>query len=269
MSVHLADCMCPTCLMADMDAFVAAKGGTVYANEKTAPEKMRNKPAGQRSGRGYVRTISVAQQNLIKRLIVERDITGLTLLPGQTVNMAEIPTMGVKGGSALIEKLFNCPIKPNNSVRMATEGQLRFIRSLNEQAGNVISEDDIKTIEFAEVQEVLDNLKTVIANNKKNNVVAKTQVTEGAYWVDGKIARVQKSKRGYLYATLQIERGVNDFEYVKGLISKIKPEDMLTHEEMKAFAAEFSQCGDCGRKLTNPESIAYGIGPICRNKGYR
>jgi len=25
-------------------------------------------------------------------------------------------------------------------------------------------------------------------------------------------------------------------------------------------------CGDCGRALSNEESLAYGIGPICRNK---
>ncbi len=34
----------------------------------------------------------------------------------------------------------------------------------------------------------------------------------------------------------------------------------------KAYGIETGQCGNCGRTLTNPESIAKGIGPICEGR---
>jgi hypothetical protein len=35
---------------------------------------------------------------------------------------------------------------------------------------------------------------------------------------------------------------------------------------LKAYAKESGKCGMCGRKLTTPESLSYGIGPECRAK---
>jgi hypothetical protein len=34
----------------------------------------------------------------------------------------------------------------------------------------------------------------------------------------------------------------------------------------KAYGAKFGLCSCCGRDLSNPESVALGIGPICRDK---
>ncbi len=279
---HDESCFCPGCLMADMDAHIAKTQGqealdrinvqmSALGGGKVEAVKTRSMKAGQRVGRGYVRSMSPKQKKFLVFLINTKVTTNIKLLPGQTIDLKEIDTMGLPAAKAVITKLQGCPDKPFNSPRMATEGQKNFIRSLNAQSGNTLSETDIESVTFAECQEVIDLLKRMAQawkEESKSNPT-KPQVTEGAYWVEGKIARVQKSKRGYLYATIQVEPGVNEFEYVKGLISKIKAEDMLTHEEMRAFAAEFSQCGDCGRRLTNPESIAYGIGPVCRNKGYR
>lgn len=36
----------------------------------------------------------------------------------------------------------------------------------------------------------------------------------------------------------------------------------------KAFGLKFSHCSCCGRELTNPESIALGIGPICAERWF-
>lgn len=35
---------------------------------------------------------------------------------------------------------------------------------------------------------------------------------------------------------------------------------------MRLYGQMIGACGHCNRTLTNPESIAYGIGPICREK---
>jgi hypothetical protein len=34
----------------------------------------------------------------------------------------------------------------------------------------------------------------------------------------------------------------------------------------RAYGIRSGKCGICGRKLTTPESLAYGIGPVCRDK---
>lgn len=37
-------------------------------------------------------------------------------------------------------------------------------------------------------------------------------------------------------------------------------------EALRAYGRELGECGVCGRTLTNPESIAAGIGPICAGR---
>lgn len=273
--VHDTECLCPACLIADMENhIVATRGeealarinkGAAQPNEIN-PVKTRSMKAGQRVGRGVVRSMSPKQKKFLVFLINTKVTTNLKLLPGQTINLAEIDTMGLPAAKAVIDKLQNCPNKPSNSVRMATDGQLRFIRSLNEQAGNVISEDDIKTIKFAEVQEVLDCLKTVIANNKKN--APKREITPGGYIQEstGKIFNVYKARTGTHLLVRVWNEQANDWEYV-GSVTKL-PIDArpMTLEESKAFGKLTVQCCQCGRKLTKKESKDKGIGPICEGR---
>jgi hypothetical protein len=139
---HSEDCLCVHCMMADMDAHVAAQGGTIHKIERTEGETTGNRLAGQGAGNGTVRRISEAQVRFISKLIAERDITSLQLLPGQFVDAARIPTMGVKGGSALIEKLLACPMKPGAAkADLATEKQVAFAVSLAERKGRVRRDD--------------------------------------------------------------------------------------------------------------------------------
>jgi hypothetical protein len=277
---------CLTCMMLDLDATILANGGTeaveridgemqLIGGGKVAAVRTRFQAPGQGASRNRrgTRTISAKQAKLIRSLISNRDTRNITVYPGQTLDPTKVETMGLPAARALIDKLLNAP---ELSVRMATEGQKRYIASLNAQiidARIQISEADINSVTFAEVNDVLNLLKSIINAEKedaKRITPSVKPISEGAYWHEGRIVRVQKARQtGNLYATIQVEPNVDEFEYVRGLINKVNPDNMLTHEEMKAFAAEFHQCGDCGRRLTNKESIAYGIGPICRNKGYR
>jgi len=260
---HDADCMCVPCMMADMDAHVAANGGTVYLAQQTAPEKTLNRTAGQRVGRGYVRTISPKQVRFIKSLIASKDLRKLSLLPGQFIDDARIPTMGVKGGTALIEKLLACPDKLTNSVRMATSGQISYIRSLNDQAGTILSESDIKAITFADASKTIDMLKA--AKNNAPKASTTNAVTEGMYKVGERIFKVQAAKStGNLYAKELIE---GSFEYVAGAISIVRSKGIrMTLDEAKEYGKRTGQCCQCGRTLTVKESIEAGIGPICAGK---
>lgn len=91
------------------------------------------------------------------------------------------------------------------------------------------------------------------------------KVTEGFYLHFETVAEVVKSGAGRLYAkTLDTETG--RWDYAPGVIGKLKPEDRLTLAQAILMGKQFHRCMCCGRELTNPESIEYGIGPICREK---
>lgn len=56
------------------------------------------------------------------------------------------------------------------------------------------------------------------------------------------------------------------FEFLQGGMLKVKPEMKMSLEQAKRFGALYGTCCECGRTLTNEESIAAGIGPICAGK---
>jgi hypothetical protein len=75
------------------------------------------------------------------------------------------------------------------------------------------------------------------------------------------VANVVKSQgSGRLYA--KVWNG-KSWEYVAGVIYKLREADRLSLEEAQAFGHQTGQCCVCSRTLTNPESVALGIGPIC------
>lgn len=62
----------------------------------------------------------------------------------------------------------------------------------------------------------------------------------------------------YLSDTLLPIKGKHQREEILRRIAEDPKEAMLR------FGREIGQCGHCGRTLTNEESRAYGIGPVCR-----
>jgi hypothetical protein len=287
-TTHDEDCLCPACMDADMNAHILANGGQdaldrinnemqLIGGGKVEAERMRFMPSGSRCGGGTVKPATTKMVKFLKVLLSTKELAGIHIFPGQYATVETAHKNSFQGGKALIDKLINANDRPN-AVRMASQGQKGFIASLNSQIkdpGYQISEADINSVTFAEVNDVLNLLKSIIKaeredNANKNNTPTKTEVTEGAYWYGELIARVQRSRQSNnLYVKLETGKGTGKFEYAPGVIRQIKAENMLTAEEMKAYAEVHHHCGDCGRKLTNKDSIAYGIGPICREKGYR
>jgi len=283
---HDEECMCPPCMDADMNAHILANGGQdaldrinaemqLIGGGKVEAERMRFMAPGTRCGGGIVKPITPKMVRFLKVLLSTKDMTGIHIFPGQYATVENAHKNSFQGGKALIDKLINAKDKPN-AVRMASQGQKNYIASLNSQIkdpGYRITEADINSVTFAEVNDVLNLLKSIIKAEREdatNSTPAKTEVTEGAYWHGELIARVQRSRTSNnLYVKLETGKGTGKFEYAPGIIRQIKAENMLTAEEMKAYAEVHHHCGDCGRKLTNKDSIAYGIGPICREKGYR
>ena len=69
---------------------------------------------------------------------------------------------------------------------------------------------------------------------------------------------------GKPYVKVRTESG---WSYVPGGVRTLREHGTrLTPEVAKAFGDVYVTCCICGRDLTNPESIEYGIGPVCRAK---
>lgn len=97
-------------------------------------------------------------------------------------------------------------------------------------------------------------------------------VTEDGFYTgpDGvaiyKVVTSQQS--GRLYAKMLRVNGDNTgtWEYAPGVVRALNALDKLTEERAREFGKLYGVCCICGRTLTNEESIAAGIGPICSGK---
>lgn len=101
----------------------------------------------------------------------------------------------------------------------------------------------------------------------------KVELTGGMYRTpEGVIYKVQVAHHGSgeLYAKELVggDRSGWAFEYAKGAIRKLHPEWKMTLDEAKAFGKLYGVCCVCAAVLTDENSIAAGIGPICSGKGF-
>jgi hypothetical protein len=84
------------------------------------------------------------------------------------------------------------------------------------------------------------------------------------------IIRVRASQQGNLYALTRpasaspADGPLPAFSYAPGLLRNL-PADArrLTLSEATAISAAWGECFRCGRTLTDPASVAKGIGPVC------
>lgn len=93
---------------------------------------------------------------------------------------------------------------------------------------------------------------------------------EGMHRLDGRIYKVQRAVHGsgHLYAKRLVEDGDGGwtFEYAAGAIRNLSESTRMTLEEAKEFGTLYGTCCVCGRTLTDENSIAAGIGPVCAGK---
>ena len=89
-------------------------------------------------------------------------------------------------------------------------------------------------------------------------------VGEGYYFVEGLIYKVQAAKSsGNLYAKVFSESG---YEYAPGAMRLMASATRLTLEQAAEAGVQTGRCVVCARLLTDPESVAAGIGPICAGR---
>jgi hypothetical protein len=101
--------------------------------------------------------------------------------------------------------------------------------------------------------------------------VPRIDVKVGVYTlVDGTVCKVQKSRAsGSLYA-LKMGTGYDGkptFTYTGGLIHVVRAEGVpMSLEDACKIGVQTGVCVICNTPLTDPVSIAKGIGPVCEKK---
>lgn len=145
------------------------------------------------------------------------------------------------------------------TINKATDRQVSFIQTLLKER---VWEQavDVSVLSSKDASGLIDNLL------KAPKDKAKVVVEIGIYQNDkGDIYRVQPSRQtGRLYAKKLVFTG--GWEYESGAIYRLKPEQKWTLEQAKAFGAETGLCCVCGAFLTDPNSVAEGIGPVCAKR---
>lgn len=92
---------------------------------------------------------------------------------------------------------------------------------------------------------------------------SKINVTAGFYLTNAGAFKVKASQStGRLYA-MKLDTNTGKFEYDKGAIFNLRPETRMTKDQAAAYGRKTGICMICNRTLTDPKSIAAGIGPIC------
>lgn len=97
---------------------------------------------------------------------------------------------------------------------------------------------------------------------------AKAEPPEGIHYLDGTVYKVQEAKRGSgrKYAkVLTATEGRGEWEYLgRGTaFYRLSDDTLMTLEDAQEFGKLYGVCCRCGATLTDENSIAAGIGPIC------
>lgn len=151
------------------------------------------------------------------------------------------------------------------TVEGPTERQLSFLAKLRGERGVI---DGATPDSKRDASRMIDELLKTPREGRPVAPVA-VDLEEGMYRDgSGAIVKVQISAAGRPYGKALVESetvpGSWSFEYRPGLISSALV--ALTLEEAKTFGVETGTCCVCGRELTNPASVAAGIGPVCASR---
>jgi hypothetical protein len=226
---------------------------------------------GQVCGKGRVRKLSDAQLGYLNHLLSNRETSGLERLPGSE----DITYMSLRGARDLIDRLLKCPVKAGQPTeRMATEKQIAYALSLTVRKMGQAKADEVaetaKAMTMKDISSVIDKLKgmqdyTPVAPATPSEARTEPIKLEGMHKVGERIFKVQKAVHGsgHLYAKELIE---GSFAYAQGAIRMLSAETKMSLADAKAYGVLYGVCCVCARMLTDENSIAAGIGPICASK---
>lgn len=174
-----------------------------------------------------------------------------------------------------ISRLINNTVGRNESYGERANVILDYLRNGGETGVPVADTDTLyKPFTKAGASALIDWLTACPKAAAASTAAVSTTLTDGIYITeDGSTVKVQEARNGSgrLYAKL-MDRDTGKFEYVGGLVGKVAAQFQhgaarrLTLELAKEYGALYGRCIECGRDLTDEDSIARGVGPICAQK---
>lgn len=143
------------------------------------------------------------------------------------------------------------------STITATPKQVSYALSLAAQRGLNADEHALANLDRAAISRYIS---TLLAQRP----APARELADGIYTYQGDIVKVQHAVHGSgrQYAKRLIA-GTTSWEYAPGLIRSLTAADALTLDRAREYGALYGVCAVCGRTLTDEDSIAAGIGPVC------
>ncbi|MFF5668844.1 DUF6011 domain-containing protein [Streptomyces hygroscopicus] len=171
-------------------------------------------------------------------------------------------------------------VKPNTEGPAVTQKQREFIESLIGELGDaegsaaVVRDSAVtllneRALNRRTASRLIDALRQARKEHRRKQHEAATSglEEEGMYLCESRIYRVKRSEAGRLYALeLVTENGKSRFEYDRSAVFKLRPEHRMSVEQAAEHSRLIGACCVCGATLTDPKSIARGIGPVCARR---
>lgn len=168
-------------------------------------------------------------------------------------------------------------------INVASDKAIDFLVSLSASRTPQVREDVIRswanTVDRRVVSDKIDELKAmpkaVEVPASADRSLERHNVPAGRYAVDGNeghtvFVKVDVPTEGRWAGRIFVKVQAGDDlhrtsrDVADALLGKIAKAGV--QEAMLRYGREIGSCGHCGRTLTNEESRASGIGPICRGK---
>lgn len=167
--------------------------------------------------------------------------------------------------------------RPATTVKPASEKQIDLIKTLCaekgvdmfELGGKLLEDNDFDTKHLTggrtgTASQMITHLFSM--GRKATDGTTRVDPEPGLYRVDDEIVRIKVSKSGNWYAQRANKRegrSTFEWEYLGKRINMATAETIADDEAGKFLG----YCVRCCAELTDPDSIARGLGPVCAKKG--
>lgn len=251
----------------------------IGAREERTQTVAEETPARTSGGSGAGRVADPASEKQVAYILVlvgQHDTSKIGTFPARTLAEIQAGNEVSKGrASKLIEVLKRQPKQvaethqaPTPAGPAASMAQMAFLRTLSEEQGEEVRTSYTKA-------EASDRISELLGNRDKPQARTSGVTEDGMYQTkDGSVYKVQIAKQGSgrLYAKKLTEHTDSDgttswsFVFAPGAVNRLKASDKMTLEQAQEFGKLYGVCCRCAADLTDEESIARGMGPICAGK---
>lgn len=161
------------------------------------------------------------------------------------------------------------------AIKPASDKQISLIRKLCDERGldlfafanGVLEENDFDTSHLTGGRDGTASqlITALFASKPAREGTTKVDPDEGLYRVEDEIVRIKLSKSGNWYATMAMKRPGRTTITWEYLGKRINMDEALALTDAEA-GQYLGYCVRCNAELTDPDSIARGLGPVCAKR---